>query len=308
MKRVILTGAGGFIGRHCVRPLLDRGYEVHAVDRKPPEHVAEGVRWHTTDLLDIEAVRRLVQDVKPTHLLHLAWYVVPGKFVSAVENFDWVTASFDLVRQFVETGGQRVAVCGSGYEYDWNYGYCVEGLTPCVPDSVYGQSKLALLELMRSYATLQRVSYAWPRVFFLYGPREYPQRLVSSVILALLNGRPAPCSHGLQIRDYLHVEDVAGGLVAVLDSDVHGPVNVCSGQAVTLREIVLSIGREIGRPDLVQIGALPARANDVALVVGANDRLLGTGWLARYDLETGLRNTIDWWRSHLIEGGEKVHG
>ena len=76
-------------------------------------------------------------------------------------------------------------------------------------------------------------------MFFLYGPHEHPDRLVSSVILSLLRGEPAKCSHGRQIRDYMHVQDVANGLVALLDSDVRGAVNVSSGQATTLREIVL---------------------------------------------------------------------
>ncbi len=120
---------------------------------------------------------------------------------------------------------------------------------------------------------------------------------MSSVIRALLRGEPAPCSHGRQIRDYMHVQDVADGLVAVLDSDVQGAVNVSSGQATTLREIVLTIGRLVGRPELVQLGALPARANDVPLVVGAS-RPRSRGWVGcpRHDLESGLRQTIDWWR------------
>ncbi len=110
--------------------------------------------------------------------------------------------------------GSGWSVCGSGYEYDWSYGYCTEGLTPCVPDTVYGACKHALHEMVRSYAAARQLSVAWPRVFFLYGPHEHPQRLVSSVVRALLRGEPAPCSHGRQIRDYMHVQDVADGLVA----------------------------------------------------------------------------------------------
>lgn len=300
MKRVLLTGASGFIGQHCIAPLLQCGYEVHAVSRLPPRRPS-GAAWHAVDLLDPEAVRFLVDTVRPTHLLHLAWYVVPGKLITAPENFDWVTASFELVRRFAEAGGTRLAVCGSGYEYDWSYGYCTEGLTPCQPDTVYGACKHALHEMVRSYAAGRPLSTAWPRVFFLYGPQEHPQRLVSSVIQALLRGQPAACSHGRQIRDYLHVQDVADGLVAVLDAAVQGAINVSSGRATTLREIVLTAGRLVGRPELVHLGALPARANDVPLVVGANTRLAGLGWEPRYDLECGLRQTIDWWREEGLQ-------
>ncbi|HET8643890.1 MAG TPA: GDP-mannose 4,6-dehydratase, partial [Vicinamibacteria bacterium] len=107
--------------------------------------------------------------------------------------------------------------------------------------------------------------------------------------------------HGRQVRDYMHVQDVADGLVAVLDSAHDGAINVSSGQASTLREIVLTTGRLVGRPELVQLGALPARANDVPLVVGANARALSLGWQPRYDLESGLAQTIEWWKRNGTE-------
>lgn len=296
MKRVLLTGASGFIGRHCLRPLVARGFEVHAVSRGAQSGDDSGAHWHEADLLQPGVAAELVKAVAPTHLLHLAWFVVPGKLITAPENFDWVRASFDLVRAFADFGGKRLAVCGSGYEYDWNYGYCTEGLTPTVPDTIYGGCKHALHEMVRTFAQNRGLSLAWPRVFFLYGPHEHPQRLVSSVILSLLKDEPARCSHGRQVRDYMHAQDVADGLVAVLDSETTGAINVTSGQANTLREIVLTIGRILDRPQLIQLGALPARANDLPLVVGSNQRLQELGWKQQFDLEAGLAQTIDWWR------------
>jgi nucleoside-diphosphate-sugar epimerase len=302
VRRVLLTGAAGFIGSHCVRPLIDRGYEVHAVSRSPRSVDGSGATWHEVDLLQPGAARGLVDRVRPSHLLHLAWFVVPGKLITAPENFDWVSASFELVRGFAEAGGTRLGVCGSGYEYDWAHGYCTEGLTPCAPDTVYGACKHALHEMVRTFAAGRELSAAWPRVFFLYGPKEHPERLVSSVIRSLLRGEPARCSHGRQIRDYLHVQDVADGLVAVLDSEVQDAVNVSSGQATTLREIASTIGRLTGRPELVQLGVLPARANDVPLVVGSNAKAAALGWQPKYDLESGLLQTIEWWREQDRNG------
>jgi nucleoside-diphosphate-sugar epimerase len=150
--------------------------------------------------------------------------------------------------------------------------------------------------MVRTFAAVRELSAAWPRVFFLYGPKEHPERLVSSVIRSLLRGEPARCSHGRQIRDYLHVQDVADGLVAVLDSEVRDAINVSSGQPMTLREIASTIGRLTGRSELVHLGALPARANDVPLVVGSNAKAVALGWQPRYDLESGLLQTIEWWR------------
>ncbi len=297
-KKVLLTGATGFIGHHCLEPLKARGYEVHAVSSKPLKADAGGVRWHQANLLEPGAAKPLLAVVKPSHLLHLAWFVVPGKLITAPENFAWVRASMELVQEFAAQGGKRLTVCGSGYEYDWNYGYCSEKLTPAVPNTVYGSCKQALNLLVQSFASQNALSAAWGRVFFLYGPNEHPQRLVSSVILSLLKGDPAKTSHGKQIRDYMHVQDVTDGMVALLDSEVTGSVNVSSGQATTLREIVLTIGKLLKRPDLIQLGAVPARANDTPLVVGENLRLLNeVGWKQQFELEAGLQQTIDWWRA-----------
>jgi nucleoside-diphosphate-sugar epimerase len=302
VRRVLLTGASGFIGSHCVHPLIDRGYEVHAVSRSRRPSDGSGAIWHEVDLLQPGAARALVERVKPTHLLHLAWFVVPGKLIAAPENFDWVRASLELVRGFADVGGTRLCVCGTGYEYDWAHGYCTEGLTPCVPDTVYGACKHALHEMVRTFAAGRSLSAAWPRVFFLYGPKEHPERLVSSVIRSLLRGEPARCSHGRQIRDYLHVQDVADALVAILDSDVRDAINVSSGQPTTLREIASTLGRLAGRPELIQLGALPARANDVPLVLGSNAKATALGWQPRYDLGSGLLQTFEWWRGQNGNG------
>jgi nucleoside-diphosphate-sugar epimerase len=298
-KTVLLTGASGFIGHHAIQPLVDRGYQVHAVSSQA-RAATPGVTWHQADLLSPGGAQPALDQVQPTHLLHLAWYVVPGKLISSPENLAWVDASMDLVRRFAAAGGKRVTICGSGYEYDWTYGYCSEQHTPASPNTIYGACKQALNLLVQSFAQESGLSAAWGRVFFLYGPHEHPNRLVSSVIRSLLAGQPAKCSHGRQVRDYMHVQDVAGGLVALLDSPAEGAFNVSSGQAVTLREMVTMIGRILGRPELIELGAIPARANDTPLVAGDNTRMVAaTGWTPRFDLEEGLRHTIDWWRKEV---------
>lgn len=299
MKKVLLTGATGFIGSHCIAPLLARDFEIHAVTSKPDASPVPSVTWHHANLLDLATPGTLVEKIQPTHLLHLAWYVVPGKVIASPLNFDWVVSSLELFRQFARIGGQRAVVSGSSYEYDWNYGYCSERLTPVVPNTAYGSCKRALHELLQSLATIQNVSLAWPRIFFLYGPNEHRERLVSSVILSLLKGQPALCSHGRQVRDYMHVQEVADALVMLLDSPVTGAINLSSGRATELREIVSSIGELMGRADLIRLGAIPARANDTPLVVGDNSRLVAElGWKQRIDFTAGLEQTITWWKNH----------
>lgn len=308
MKRILVTGASGFIGSHAIQPLVKRGYEVHVASSSTDALLAStaGIESvHSLDLLEPGAARGLIEAVRPSHLLHLAWIVKPGELITSVENLDWVTASLALMRAFRDADGQRFVGVGSCYEYDWSYGYCSESLTPTTPDTLYGASKNAFRALAEAYGVEQGLKFAWARIFFLYGPRENPNRLASSVILSLLEGREAKSSHGLQIRDYMHVQDAADGVVTLLDSEETGAFNIASGVALRIRDLVETIGRETGAEQLLRIGALPARKNDTPLVVADTQKATEVlGFTPRFDLESGLRDTIEWWKQQLEKKNE----
>jgi nucleoside-diphosphate-sugar epimerase len=298
--RVLVTGASGFLGSHCLAPLVERGFDVLALYHERSPHDVPGVRWVCGDIMNRAAMRRVLDEHKPKGLLHLAWFVEPGKLISDPSNLSWASASLDLVRAFREGGGERCTISGSCYEYDWRFGYCVEDVTPCEPDTLYGAAKDSLRRTFLSYCNVSGLSGSWGRAFFMYGPRENSARLVSSVIISLLRGLPAKSSPGLQVRDYLHVQDVADGMVALFASQARGAYNIAANAATTIREIVELLGTITGRSDLLQIGALPARANDAPLVLGDGRRILNeSGWRPRLTLQAGLSATVDWWRAHL---------
>src|SRR6185437_8481597 len=206
MKRLLITGATGFVGRPALELLVRNGYELHAVARKrQPAH--PGVQWHTWDLHDENSVPTLFADVKPTHMLHFAWYAEHRKYWTAPENVDWLEASLAMMRAFKHYGGHRIVVAGTCAEYAWDTnGFCTEGVTPLRPRTLYGNCKNALQASLSAYSREVGLSSAWGRIFFPYGPHEYPSRLVPSVIRSLLKGEVARCTSGEQIRDFIHVE------------------------------------------------------------------------------------------------------
>ena len=300
MKKVLVTGATGFVGRQSLPLLLAGGDEVHAVSSKVYAGVHPAVCWHQANLLNSEQVFDLIKRVQPTHLLHFAWSVVPGKFWTSLENFKWVQSSLVLLQEFAKWGGQRVVVAGTCAEYDWRYGYCKEGVTPLSPTTVYGTCKNALREMMDAFIKQTGLSGAWGRIFCLYGPYEHPERLVPLVIRSVIGGERVPCSHGNQIRDYLHVQDVADAFVRLLESDVEGPVNIGSGCPVSLKSIINGITNKLGRQDLIDWGAILVPQDDPRFLVADRSRLSDeVGWHPKQDLVSGLEQTVSWWEQYL---------
>jgi nucleoside-diphosphate-sugar epimerase len=297
LKRIVITGASGFIGSHCLPLLEQKGYEIHAFSsRFQPDFERSKIVWHRVDLLHQSRLKEIMKDIRPSHLLHLAWYLEPGKWANSLENYRWVQASLDLLLAFCKFGGQRAVMVGSCAEYDWRHSYCIENLTPMKPNTVYGTCKYALQEMFGKFIENTELSGAWGRIFFLYGPHEHPVRLVSSVILSLLANQSAQCTHGNQRRDYLYVKDVADALIALLESHVVGSVNIASGQPLAIKEIVFKIAEKLDGKDLVQLGAINTSADEPNLVVGDITRLSKeVGWQPQYSLDRGLDETIKWW-------------
>lgn len=299
VRRVLVTGAGGFVGRPAVEALLARGFEVHAVFRRPAA-LSTGFTAHTADLLDPAEVEALLRGIQPGYLLHLAWNVTPGRFWHAPENLDWVGASLLLYRAFVASGGSRLVVAGTCAEYDWNNDLLDEATTPIRPATLYGTAKDALHRILAVVAVQDGISMAWTRLFLMYGPNEASNRLVPDVVQALLRGKPALCSAGTAERDFMHVADVAAALAATLDSERIGPINIAAGTCVPICQVVHTLAGLIGRPELIRLGARPT-PKDEPLRLAANASTLHdiVGFTPRFALRDGLADTVAWWRDRI---------
>lgn len=297
-KKVLVTGASGFVGRPVLRHLQSRDFVVHAAHRNATHH-PDGIMVHLVDLLRDGEAERLIEAVRPTHLLHLAWDVLPGQFWSARNNLDWLVASLRLYQAFVRAGGTRAVFTGTCAEYDWSLDWLDEAATPRKPQSLYGVAKNALFELITAVGEPD-VCFAWARLFFLYGPGEPLGRLVPNVMISLMKGIEVPCSPGWQERDFLHVDDAARALATVLDGDYRGAINIASGDCRPVRQVVEKIGAITGRSELIRLGAKPAAANEPPRLAASVSKLRELGFAPDYDLDQGLKETWAWWQSQPI--------
>lgn len=295
--RLLVTGAGGFLGRRVLEALADSQWEVHATGRRPSPIAGEA--WHAADLLDANDTAALVASVAPTHLIHLAWTTEHGSFWNSPDNHEWRMATVELIRHFIAAGGVRAVLAGSCAEYDWDVPQlatdpCDEVETPLRPATEYGRSKLATFEEAETLSHAAGIELAWARLFFMFGVEEHPDRLIPSIIRAALSGDRLELHHPQRELDFMPTDRVAAALVALTNSTLTGPVNVASGRGVQIEDlagkIYALVGASVAPPSHSQRG-------DALRVVAATTRLsTRVGFDPKYDLDDSLAPVISWWR------------
>lgn len=297
--RVLVTGATGFLGRHCLAKLVAKGFEVHAVSSRQREN-QQKIRWHRVDLLDDTAAKILVRNVKPSHMLHLAWCTEHRNYWHAPENFAWVQASLVLMQEFANSGGRRFVGAGTCAEYDWSYDIYSETSTPCRPVTLYGAAKYATNLVLDAWAKQTGFRSAWGRMFFVYGPGQSFSCLVPSIISSLLRGEQATCAHGEFIRDFIYVDDAAAGFVTLLETEVSGTMNIASGEALKLKDLALMIGDLLDKRELVRIGEIALSAREPKKLVADVFRMYSElSFTPTVHIQDGILLTIDYLKKTL---------
>jgi nucleoside-diphosphate-sugar epimerase len=290
--RLLLTGATGFVGRQ-VLPHLEEGFDLHCTSRG--EQSSGHFTWHSADLRDVDQCRRLVNDIRPDYLVHLAWNTEQDRFWEAADNDEWLEGGRALCGAFAASGGVRLVVAGSCAEYA---GHSAEprreNEDECdtLPATRYGRAKLELLRSLRKL----NFQYAWARIFFPYGPCEDERRLVPSIARALLRGEPAECSSGRAIRDFIDVSELGRALAMLITSDVSGSINLGQGESTRIADVANLLGELAGRPELIRLGARADRPNEPQLLVPNLERQRShLGFEPRISLREGLAAALAWW-------------
>jgi nucleoside-diphosphate-sugar epimerase len=294
--KVLVTGATGFIGAHVTRTLLSRDHQVLALIRPGNpmirlQQLSNRFETITGSLENTELIEKSIRQFKPEACVHLAWYAEPGKYLDSEQNMQSLTSSLSLFQALIKAGCRQIVSAGTCFEYDTNFGYLRED-TPTRPVSLYAAAKLSCCLIGSRLANQAKISFAWGRIFYPYGLQEDQRRLVPAAIKALKQGDIFPTSPGAQIRDYIHVADVASGFCTLMEKQADGVFNISTGSPVAIRQLLETLGKLMNRSDLIQLGALPYRSWEPPFICGDNTRLRNLGWNPDYSLEDGLLETI----------------
>lgn len=291
--RILVTGAGGFIGARVVQELVEAGHEVAALLRVTGDYrrlskCLSRITVVRADLSNSEALGAAITHYRPEGCIHLAWYAVPGSYLTSVQNVASLEASLQLLRLLSDVGCQNIVAAGTCAEYAPADAPLLED-SPTRPETLYAATKFAFGLVGREFAACNGVNFAWGRIFHLYGPEEDKRRMVPALVDALLAGRPFHASAGDQVRDYLHVDDVARAFRTLIEREATGVFNIASGEAVTIRELMETAQRIAGRSELVRFGERESRSVwDPPMLVGDSHKLRQLGWQPRVDLAAGF--------------------
>jgi nucleoside-diphosphate-sugar epimerase len=310
--RVLITGGNGFIGSHLIRLLSGSENDVYCLERYVTgRYVLGGQRLVKTvfgDLRDHFAVRKVVREVQPDAVIHLA-------------SISAVSYSYDHPIEVLETnflGTVNLAesclrevphfkhflFAGTSEEYGNQENVPIKETAELYPNSPYAVSKVAA----DKHLQYMRDAFDFPvtilRNFNTYGRRDNTHFVVERTIAQMLKGKTVRLGDPMPIRDFMYVDDHVNSYLACLENEkaVGEIFNFCTGRGVSIAQLVESIKKLTGNESEVIWNTIPERPLDIAVLVGDNSkakRILG--WEPKFTLEEGLKLTIDLWRNNLHE-------
>ena len=301
-KKVLVTGANGFIGSHLCDRLNDLGAEVHGVSRKTKSGDTNKLRWWQGDLSDIKVVRKILNAVEPEIVFHLASHVVGARNLEIIlPTFHSNLAStVNLLTLATEIGCNRIVLVGSQEEPE-------PGDTVAIPCSPYAAAKWSGSAYARMFHALYKTPVTIVRLFMVYGPGQQDiNKVIPYVTLSLLKGQAPELTSGQRLVDWIYVKDVVNGLLEIARAkNIDGcTLDMGSGTLVSIRDVVQRLVHIINPNIKPLFGTVPDRLMEQVRVANMENTYNILNWKPITPLEKGLDSTVNWYTSQLYKINE----
>lgn len=285
-KRVLVTGASGFLGQHLCAALLRSGAVVHATSRQPPTNIGY-ITWHRVNLSDRVAVGNIVAATAPAIVFHFS------SLANARRDLSLVVPTFEA--EVLSTLNLLLALHGRSVERLVLAASSEEPADDDVPSSPYAAAKATSRAYARMFHTLYDMPAILVRIFMSYGPGQPDWKLIPYVLRCLREGHSPQVASSDRAIDWIYVSDVVEGVLAVAAASaaVGRTVDVGSGQVATIRELAETIRRLTGSDVPIEYVAGTARTNEVERRANLAQMKQLCRWQPQVTLEQGLRHTID---------------
>ena len=296
MRKIVVTGGSGFIGKHSLDVLKQKDFDIYAISRTSIIN-DDRIKWITLDLFNKSEVDSFFKEIRPDILLHLAWITTPGEFYDSEVNNQWLEASTELIDSFIKFGGKKILAAGSSAEYNWKKNNFSED-SILDPISLYGKTKLQLYKDIKKRSETKDIDFIWGRIFNVFGTGENKKKIIPLLINAALKKNQISCLSKHDLRDFIHVKDVANLFVFLLENNFNGSINLATGKGTSILEIVKLIEKKLM---ISNSCTFKQNYSKYPFVVGDNSKLKKMGYNFLFDLEKGLEEAIKWWKSENIK-------
>jgi nucleoside-diphosphate-sugar epimerase len=286
-QRVLITGASGFIGLHLCRALLCSGHEVHALSRSEPKISDSRLHWHKVDLTEPEAARRAFREIGPDLVWHLCSYAQGERELALVlPTFRGeLETTVNVLTSAAESGCRRLIIAGS----------LEEPAPGDVPSSPYAAAKGASRTYAKMFYELYDLPVVMTRIFMTYGPGQSAKKVIPHSIACMLRGDSLKIASPGRRVDWLYVEDLVRGLLAVAEAPgLEGKsVDLGSGELVEICDVVRRIQRLVNPRTVVEFNGSKGRASEQVRCADSATTYALTGWRPTISLDMGLQLTVD---------------
>ena len=258
-KSVLVTGAGGYIGRHVVKALCDMGAEVIAADFRT-DGIDERAKTVVYDIFN--GSKEIFRELgSPDACLHMAWK--DGFVHNSDAHMGCLSQHYTFMRDMIDGGLKQIAVMGTMHEVGYWEG-AIDENTPCNPISMYGVAKDALRRSAFLMVKDKDVCLQWLRAYYIYGDDKRAVSIFGKLMQAAEDGKKTfPFTTGKNKYDFIHVDELSRQIAAsVMQTEVDGIINCCTGKPMSLAEKVESFIREHGYTIKLEYGAYPDRPYD----------------------------------------------